>query len=376
MGALRFCLAMAVVYGHVTYIRGYPLIPGDTPVQAFYAVSGFYMALVLNEKYAPGRAGYWLFISNRYLRLYPVYLVVLGLTLAVALALSRSSLNLPLLPDWHPPPLDIASTAFLLLTQLLMLGQDLYSFLTLKDGALTFAPTSASQRSLDTLLAVPQAWTLGVELSFYVVAPFIVRRSVATMVLVLLASLALRLVLQFAFGLSGDPWSYRFFPSELAVFMLGAIGYRLHKSAGTGFDRAAFGRFAVLAVGVAAALLVNRWHGLTRLASVGALLLIFLAIPALFRASRDSSFDRYLGELSYPIYIGHLWVIWLIGMSMTFQSGLLHLAVVTVLTVLLAIALYAWVDRPVDRWRQRRFAAESVGRAAAHPALTIPVTRA
>jgi peptidoglycan/LPS O-acetylase OafA/YrhL len=115
--------------------------------------------------------------------------------------------------------------------------------------------------------------------------------------------------------------------------------------------------------------LVNRWHGLTRLASVGALLLIFLAIPALFRASRDSNFDRYLGELSYPIYIGHLWVIWLIGMSMTFQSDLLHLAVVTVLTVLLAIALYAWVDRPVDRWRQRRFAAESVGRAAAHPAL-------
>jgi peptidoglycan/LPS O-acetylase OafA/YrhL len=90
---------------------------------------------------------------------------------------------------------------------------------------------------------------------------------------------------------------------------------------------------------------------------------------ALFRASRDSNFDRYLGELSYPIYIGHLWVIWLIGMSMTFQSDLLHLAVVTVLTVLLAIALYAWVDRPVDRWRQRRFAAESVGRAAAHPAL-------
>src|SRR5439155_19087442 len=30
MGALRFCLAMAVGYGHVTYIRGYPLLPGDT----------------------------------------------------------------------------------------------------------------------------------------------------------------------------------------------------------------------------------------------------------------------------------------------------------------------------------------------------------
>jgi peptidoglycan/LPS O-acetylase OafA/YrhL len=245
-----------------------------------------------------------------------------------------------------------------------MLGQDLYSFLTLKDGALAFATNSAGQRSLDTLLAVPQAWTLGVELSFYVIAPFIVRRSVTAMVAVLLASLMLRLVLQFAFGLSGDPWSYRFFPSELAVFMLGAIGYRVHKSSSTGFDRAAFGWYAVLAVCVAAALLVNRWHGLGRLVSVGALLLIFLAIPMLFRATRDNGPDRYLGELSYPIYIGHLWLIWLLGMGMTFESGLAHLAVVTILTVLLAIALYAFVDRPVDRWRQRRFAAESGGPAA------------
>jgi peptidoglycan/LPS O-acetylase OafA/YrhL len=375
MGALRFCLAMAVVYGHLTYMRGYPLIPGDTPVQGFYAVSGFYMALVLNEKYAPGRAGYWLFISNRYLRLYPVYLAVLCLTLLVALAVSRSSLNLPLLSDWRPPQIDIAGTAFLLLTQFLMLGQDLYSFLTLHDGSLAFAAAHPGQRSLDTVMAIPQAWTLGVELSFYAVAPFIVRRSVPAMALVLLASLVLRLVLQFAFGLAGDPWSYRFFPSELAVFVLGAIGYRVHKWSGAHLDRAAFGRYALLAVCVAAVLLVNRWHGLTRLASVSALLLIFLAVPVLFRVTRNSNLDRYLGELSYPIYIGHLWVIWLLGMGMPLGSGVLYFAAVTVLTVLLAAVLYALVDRPVDRWRQKRFEAESGSSADSelpHPRLASP----
>jgi hypothetical protein len=78
------------------------------------------------------------------------------------------------------------------------------------------------------------------------------------------------------------------------------------------------------------------------------------------------------------------WVIWLVGMSMTFQSGLLHLAVVTVLTVLLAIALYAWVDRPVDRWRQRAFRGRIRGSRGgpSGPApspvgfLAVPVTRA
>jgi peptidoglycan/LPS O-acetylase OafA/YrhL len=42
-------------------------------VQGFYVISGFYMALVLNEKYPPGRAGYGEFISQRLLRLLPAY---------------------------------------------------------------------------------------------------------------------------------------------------------------------------------------------------------------------------------------------------------------------------------------------------------------
>jgi peptidoglycan/LPS O-acetylase OafA/YrhL len=364
MGGLRFCLAMAVVYGHVLYFRGYLLIPGDTPVQAFYAVSGFYMALVLNEKYPPGRCGYWLFISNRYARLYPVYLAVLCLTLLVALAISRSAINLPFARDWHPPQIDVASTVFLLLTQILMVGQDLLIFLTLEDGTLAFWPDfHTSPQPLYGFMAVPQAWTLSVELSFYVIAPLIVRRSIGTMVIVLLASLAIRLTLQFGFGLFGDPWSYRFFPSELAVFMLGAIGYRLRKSSSAGFGRA-FGLLVLMAICVATALLVNRWHGLTRLASVSALLLVFIAIPTLFRATKNSNLDHYLGELSYPIYVGHLLVIWLIGMITTFDSAILHLVVVTVFTLLFAIVLYAFVDRPVDQWRQKRLEAELGGHTA------------
>ena len=39
-------------------------------VELFFLVSGFYMAMVLNERYV-GRGSYWLFASNRVLRLYP-----------------------------------------------------------------------------------------------------------------------------------------------------------------------------------------------------------------------------------------------------------------------------------------------------------------
>jgi peptidoglycan/LPS O-acetylase OafA/YrhL len=40
---------------------------------------------------------------------------------------------------------------------------------------------------------------------------------------------------------------------------------------------------------------------------------IWLSIPFLFMASKRSHVDRFLGELSYPLYISHLLVISVVG---------------------------------------------------------------
>ena len=80
MGTLRFLLALTVAYGHLATPMGFP--GSDTAVQCFFVISGFYMSLVLNGKYGPGT--YWLFVSNRILRLWPSYLIVLLLSLIVA----------------------------------------------------------------------------------------------------------------------------------------------------------------------------------------------------------------------------------------------------------------------------------------------------
>ena len=103
MGTLRFILALSVAYGHSGDFLGFPLIPGDTAVQSFYAISGFYMALVLNEKYRPGSSTYFLFISNRFIRLFPVYATVLCLTLLLAFAISffPSATELPFIVQWQ-----------------------------------------------------------------------------------------------------------------------------------------------------------------------------------------------------------------------------------------------------------------------------------
>ena len=82
MGLLRICLALAVVSTH-THQRLFPfdMITAYFAVKTFFVISGFYMALILNEKYLTKANSYKLFITNRILRLYPLYLTVFSVSL-------------------------------------------------------------------------------------------------------------------------------------------------------------------------------------------------------------------------------------------------------------------------------------------------------
>ncbi len=106
-------LALRVALGHFGMPLGFPT--SDIAVQSFFVISGFYMALVLNEKYGPG--SYWLFISNRLLRLWPTYLVILIPSFVVA-------------SNWSPIlSLDLASITYYFVSQIFIVGQETYFYL-------------------------------------------------------------------------------------------------------------------------------------------------------------------------------------------------------------------------------------------------------
>ena len=79
MGSLRLLLAISVLIAHSGPISGFSLIGGIEAVEIFFIISGFYMALILNTKYV-GVNSYYLFITNRFLRIFPTYWLVLLLT--------------------------------------------------------------------------------------------------------------------------------------------------------------------------------------------------------------------------------------------------------------------------------------------------------
>lgn len=335
MGSLRLFLALCVAFGHFGTPLGFPT--SDIAVQSFFVISGFYMALVLNEKYGPG--SYWLFISNRLLRLWPTYLVILIPSFAIA-------------SNWWPvASLDLASIAYYFVSQIIILGQETYFYLFTSHGTLGLTLHPGTMPNLLYKLApVPQAWTLALEFYFYLLAPFVVRRSPAFIGAIIAASLVLRMTLLVLFDLSGDPWSSRFFPSELALFLIGSLGYYAYAPRNDVQRKQVYVMLLAAAVPLLVCLAVSRWDGVSRLASLALLGAVIMSVPYLFKLTRNMAWDRYLGELSYPFYICHFLIGWMVlpeTVSGAYVCALLSLG--------LATQLYRWIERPIDRWRQRRF---------------------
>lgn len=347
MGVIRVALALAVVVGHAGSLFGYVFFDSAAAVQCFYVISGFYMALVLDRTYATGSHHVRRFYISRYFRLAPTYWVVMLATLAAALVFKRTpSLQSgelsKLLHSLGPSTIAIA-----ILVNLLIVGQDAMMFLAVnpRGGMYATANFSAEPAPAHELLLVPQAWSLGVELLFYALAPYLMRRSAKLIAGVALASIALRIVLA-ADGLTNDPWKYRFFPTELATFLVGSLAYRAYRAG-----------HAVLSRPIAKAILGGYLAALAAYAYVPApepvkrfatVLALAFALPSLFALTKDVGADNYIGRLSYPIYISHVLL-----MGFARYAGRYKAAALIVLSIATAMFLVWAVEDPVDRWRTR-----------------------
>lgn len=357
MGTIRLLLALSVVAAHTGPLFGSTLVGGRTAVETFFMISGFYMALVINEKYfVPGQAlkrAYKVFIEARIFRLYPLYLLLLMLTIAVQAILLHASRGTTFLPPalfyWRHSgaPLQTTSLLALAAANLLLVGQDWVMFSEISaHGRLSFTPNfwSAALPSWHFLF-LPQAWTLGLELAFYLLAPLLVRRKLPVLLAVALGSYGLKRLLGH-YGLNGDPWSYRFFPSELQYFVLGAISYKGYRWL---LNRKLFQpwwSWLGLTCTISSILLFSHLHRPWEIDAY--YLLMTVCIPLVFLGTKRAKMDRMIGELSYPVYMCH--VLALQVLSFYGHASSLGVALAT---LLFASALLLGFDQPLERWRQR-----------------------
>src|SRR5262249_61405720 len=79
---------------------------------------------------------------------------------------------------------------------------------------------------LGTFEVIPQAWSVSLELMFYALAPFLVRRHWLVLVALIVAAYVLRSVAA-AYGFSGSCFAFRFFPFELGLFLARVFSHPL-----------------------------------------------------------------------------------------------------------------------------------------------------
>jgi peptidoglycan/LPS O-acetylase OafA/YrhL len=77
--------------------------------------------------------------------------------------------------------------------------------------------------------------------------------------------------------------------------------------------------------------------------------LVALALPFIFEATKQSVWDRRIGNLSYPVYLLHEPIADALA-----RLNVVNGYAVLVATVVVSVAVVHWVEGPIDRWRQQR----------------------
>lgn len=352
MGTLRTIFAIAVVFGH-SWPNGMVFVGGRNAVQLFYVISGFLISYVLVEKKAYAKIRD--FYINRYLRLYPVYFCVAFLTIVATTLLSSISTETSSFFSVYVNA-PISADILLVLSNIFILGQDWVMFSGVENNTLVFAKDFFnSEVVLYRGLIVPQAWTLGVELSFYLIAPFVLPR-IRILYLLLALSLGLRIYLiSTGLGLN-DPWTYRFFPTELALFLLGALA---HQKLLPYYRRVITKRLDIYSNAATYLLIIfSILYFLIPVKELWRAIFLFTAfillIPLTFIFQNRYRIDNWIGNLSYPIYIGHLLVAFICGLVLKKFDIENHQVIsifCVILTIGFAVCLNKWIAEPFEKIR-------------------------
>jgi len=198
MGFLRILLAITVCLHHTAPLGPFHWISGGVSVYVFFVISGFYMAMVLDTRYTVARLGSsWIknFYLARYFRIFPAYAVAFLTTIVFSFFYSQVHLNLAITMHHHSIK-DAIHSILVIISNLTMLALNI--------------PSSHD-------LVVGPSWSLGVEISFYLIAPFILHKSNRCLIGLVLFGLLLRLI----------PYnSHLPIFAGIDCFIIGALAYR------------------------------------------------------------------------------------------------------------------------------------------------------
>lgn len=355
MGIIRFLLALSVLALHSNTVLGLTLVGGDVAVQAFYMISGFYMALVLDGKYdTKTLKGYKLFITNRLLKLYPIYWFILLCVLILGLG-SYYWVNSTYIFNYYITNKDILTATnfiYFVFTNIFIIGQDLLFYIGYEGGQYFLQMNySDAPISLHRFLFLKQAWTISLELYFYLLVPFINRINKSIIIALTIVLFIARFYI-YSMGYIATPWSYQFFPFELGFFLIGLLAYKWYSKNKNSVANSSVIPY-IMPLIVITTFSYQFFFEDSLVKKYAYLILFALSIPYIFERTKNSKLDRIIGETSYPIYMIH----GLVGLVITFilpQKSWLYGILIMLVSLTISIIFNYTVTPYIENYRQQR----------------------
>lgn len=328
MGYFRFILALIVCSNHLSSFGG----AGRYAVFSFYILSGFLMTTILNEKYGLSLSGIGKYALNRILRIYPIYLLALSLAI-ISLVYYRNQSSVIIEPTFTLPT---------------------YSLSWVKNIFLIGMNFMHKER------IIPPAWTLYVEVSYYMIIPLVMLLGRKAILFWFLCSAAYHIFLLTNGAYPNFDWNDRY-----GTVMAGSLGFSLGCLASSYKNRIMISP-VVGWISLAAIALIHifaAWGFGEHVSNIrqfftsvvfNYLNLFCSTIAVIFLFSREeSSLSRKTGDFSYPLYLVHIPCCYIIFMASGYQARSNYLFLTSMALSMLVSYLLILVERRVNIIRRR-----------------------
>ncbi len=329
----RFVLAIFVVQAHVPWEGGSgPL--SQHAVFSFYVLSGFLMTLILNETYGFGPGHFVRFWTNRFLRLYPAYFIVIAITA---------------LHIWLVSPL----------TQLhgtVGLPEGVYGWIA---NVTMFGMAGLEISLRPAINFIPNAWSLSVELFCYVLLSIYFARTRQRALALLLIGIVITGTQLIRVTVAAPPNydmsnHYNVLQAGIIPFAAGSLAYFYRQSALLRFSPARLSLLLLLWAVNCALAHFFAYHQFVSGLYVAVAINVVL-VPMMFGydvANRPARWMKVLGGISYPVFISHI----LIGTLVVRYSGFLRPGMGLLLATLAAtigfsLLVHLGVERRIETLR-------------------------
>lgn len=339
MGFLRFFLAISVIFSH----SGLLVIPffnnsqlssysfgGRNAVGIFYIISGFYMSMILTDKYKNAIKTFYI---TRFLRIFPTYWFTLILAAIIIPFQYRTIIDCLI-------PTSTSTQLYYAFSNLFIFGSDAAYLISVKDFHMVWGPAflDPAHNGYYYLVNAP-VFTIAIELVFYLLCPLLIKNIRVTYIVFIL-SLAYHFWMIASHNVN-EVFQYHFLPSSFLYFTLGILSHKLFYNTGFKLNNRRY--MIYLAFGLMILFLQPLLPNI--------FILIFpVIIPYLFELTKSNKIDRFLGDLSYPIYIIHyILVVYFGKQPLSVETRTLY----TVLgTIVLAVLVRLFIEVPIDKYRR------------------------